>query len=388
MSFIVKTVREMLSSKGLVLFFLMLCFFSFLYVKDVKAALPMPHKFPELDYLYSELNTFLKANPKYVNTLNQLIEKLNETDYKFIVFLARDNYTANQYRVYVHLGREEDFHITYKANALRYTTLIAKMGYATSVMNVEDWYYLKNGSDRELTEERVDNWVKGFVLNAEKMFEERWNLSFLDATYFKNTNDYQYFNSILIYNSMNKEKMNVYDYSNFKGAVLNGKTYEYAIPTFASIYPEYKFIEEKIPDYDYNDMPDISTDGEDQEFDTTDPDKIIEGNDAKKSMFNILSFMLDQFPIYKQIRTISERWRYYDSDCIKFGDMNEPYTKRCLVLDNLKFTFLNHKYDLPGLDVTWYLQYRNMIDFFIKLSVGLLTTFKSLHIIQGMFHGK
>lgn len=386
MYFIVKTVKEILSSKGLILFFLMLCLFVFLYVRDVNAySAGDKSTFPNLSYQYNRLDDILKTKPEYAEAFKTLIERLDKTGYNYLIYI--DSFWASESRFALKVAlSKEAFSLTLNTNKeLRYTKRVVTIGNASSYMksdeNVPDSYCLGQCGNDNFTKEKVDPWISTFEANSEVMFEKATGTLAFDSSY----GTWSY--AVIIHSNMDMKFENYPE--DYAAISINNVSYVNGnIPTFNKAFPDYKIYEDLPPDFDYKDMPDISTDGEDQEFDTNDPDKVIEGNDSKKSMLNLLSFLLDQFPIYKQMRTISERWRYYDSDCIMLGNMNEPYIKRCLELPNLKFTFLDYEYNISGLDVTWYLQYRNMIDFFIKLSIGLLTVFKCLHIVQGMFHGK
>lgn len=317
--------------------------------------------FPDLTYTYQRTKEFLDTNDILKQNIQYFISKTKRI--KGMNFIISLNSFSNH--LYLTFAKEPFSVKSDSDGTPRYTVTVVELLMFTDTF----------------TQEYIDDLVRA-LQDFDSFYQNASGKGNL-ALPFWEPNKIHYNSSAVLYSSFSKK----FTYMNQIAPIfINGIPYLSEVPTMNTVYDS--IIVDTNEEFDYTDMPDISTDGEDQEFDATDPDKVIEGNDAKKSMLNLLSFFLDQFPIYKQIRTISERWRYYDPDCIQSGSISEPFIERCYLLENLKFTFLDHEYNLPGLNVTWYLQYRKMIDFFIMLSVGLYTALKCLRIVQGMFHGK
>lgn len=390
-----KTIKEMFSSKFFILFMLFLIGSFLLYVKDVNAWDKLPQEFPDLSYLYNGLDAYLEKNPKYVETLKHLIEKLDATNYKYVIYLQRNQDSASNYQIFVSLAKEE-FYIKHRDNSLRYTTSVSTMGNGSIYMssdkgNIDRFYLDVNSGETELTNEHVDEWVNCFVTHSDLMFSKSsGTLSFLNKNYFQPTSSYQYFYTIFFHSNMDKKGIDVKDYAGFDYSILNGKMYGYFIPTFSSVYTDYGIGREITKDNslevkDENDSKNVEV--EDKDVDDLDFSSGIENTNNMDIVKVWINKLLKHFPIYNQIVEIKKAFEYHGTDgkCIWFSVDDKVFYDICVPKFEFKFNVLGMNIEGSAIDLSFYAKYRSTVFFYMRLLIYSITVFGALHVLSEFF---
>lgn len=391
-----KTMKEILSSKGMLFFLFILIISSILYVKDVNAADKLSQEFPDLSYLYNELDTYLKANPKYVENLKYLIEKLDQTKFKYIIYLQRNQDFSRgkqyeNYQIYVDISKEE-FYIQYKDNNLRYNTDVGRLGNGTTgIMHGKDRFYLGIIGENELTKENIDDWINRFTLYSEEMIPKGGSrFSFLSISYFKPTSDYQYFYTLLFHSNMDKKGIDVKDYAAFTYSELNGQMLGYAFPTFSGAYTDYEIGREIIKDNnlevkDENDSKNIEV--EDKDVEDLDFSNGIENADNMDIVKVWINKLLKHFPIYNQIVEIKKAFEYHGTNgkCIWFSVDDKVFYDICVPKFEFKFNALGMNIEGSAIDLSFYAKYRSTVFFYMRLLIYTITVIGSLHVLGEFF---
>lgn len=320
-------------------------------------------KFPNWTYAYNSAKDYLASDPTYKSNLEYFIGKLKKSGYSFIISID------DKGGIYPILSQnKKEFLLDFANNDLRYSTPVASLNVAWGVLEHDNY------TIEMLTKDYVDKYIKDVNKNFDKLY-----FSTLASPFSGGGLD----NNIVLYSSFSK----TITLKNYLPPVfVNDVPFVGSVPTFDNLN-NFFLINENDEIYDYPDFPTFDTEGGEvggeESWDTADSDKT--QNAIKKWIKSIF----DGFPIFKQIDNIKDKWTWSEgADCL-YHNIDAGVTLwKCYLVPNLEFTIFDHKYDLNGFDVTWFLKYRDLIHFWICLSVGMFTALKCFKIAQTMFHGK